>query len=144
MHAEGSSRISLLLHPSLFNVVVEGKRSGEKLEWTAAASAAAAAAMQKGEEPISEPNWAAKRPLVRPSLQFGVEMWLVMFPNENGGEGGEHRGGREPILHRDRSDHRRRRLQHQPRVSDKDSAKRAEWDLISHQSRSSNFLLVAS
>ena len=63
--------------------VVKRKRSGEKLEWTAVASAAAA--MQKGEEPISEPNWAAKRPLVRPSLQFGVEMWLVMFPNENGG-----------------------------------------------------------
>ena len=66
-HAVVSSRISPLpLHPSLFNVVVvvEWECSEGKLERTAAA-AAAAASMQKGEEPISEPNWAAKRPFVR-------------------------------------------------------------------------------
>ena len=60
-------------------------------------TAAAAVSMQKGEEPISEPNWAAKRPFVRsvagPSIRvrvrpFYVEMWLVMFPNENGDWGG--------------------------------------------------------
>ena len=52
------------LHPSLFNVV-EWEWFGGK-NWS---GLRLRRSMQKGEEPISEPNWAAKRPFVRSPLR---------------------------------------------------------------------------
>ena len=78
----------------------------EKLERTAAT----ATAMQKGEEPISEPNWAAERPFVRSPVGSTWKCGSSCFQTRMGERGrkeGEREGARmgAPILQRDRSDH---------------------------------------
>ena len=79
----------------------------EKLERTAGT---ASTAMQKGEEPISEPNWAAKRPFVRSLFRSVPSRWKCgssCFQTRMGigEEGGD--------LQRDQSDHHN----HQPTSS---------------------------
>ena len=92
-------RCCLCTLPSLFNVVVEWECSEGKI---GADCGCAATAMQKGEEPISEPNWAAKRPFVRSLFRSVPSRWKCgsscfqtrMGIGEDGGD-----------LQRDRSDH---------------------------------------
>ena len=113
-------------------------------------TAATATAMQKGEEPISEPNWAAERPFVRSPVGSTWKCGSSCFQTRMGERGrkeGEREGARmgAPILQRDRSDHHQNHKQprhhHHRHESqslrhgfDEEMARRAKLDLISHQS----------